>query len=60
MNNEPSVPEAFKLLVITGGVGRMVTVNVSESVPPALIALMVATNVPVVAGVPETSPVDAL
>ena len=58
MNAEQYVPEAAKPLVITGGVGRMVMVNVEEPVPPALMALMVAANVPLTVGMPEINPVD--
>ena len=60
MNARPLVPVALNALVITGGVGRAVTVKVSEPVPPKLMALMVPTNVPVAVGTPEIWPVDAL
>lgn len=60
MNSEPAVPDAVKALVIAGGGGRMRIGSVSELVPPALMALMVAPKVPVPIGVPEISPVEAL
>lgn len=52
--------EAVKLLVTTGGGGRIARVNVLEVVPAALVALMVVANVPLAVGVPEISPVEPL
>ena len=54
------MPKTDKPLVIRGGAGRMVRVKTPEPVPPTLMALMLASNVPVAVGVPDINPVDEL
>jgi len=53
----PTVPAAVPALVITGGAGAIVNVNVAVPVPPVLVARMVTLDVPAAVGVPEMSPV---
>ena len=57
----PFVPVALDAPPITGSGGRATIIdNMAVPVPPVLMALMVAVNVPLTVGVPEISPVDAL
>ena len=57
VNAVPTTPLAVAALEITGAAGLMVIVTVFDPVPPALLALIVDVNVPVVAGVPVMAPV---
>ena len=59
MNDEPTVPLAVAVLVMTGAGGTMVSVNVAVPVPPALLAERVIVNVPAAVGVPVICPVAA-
>ena len=60
MKATPCVPVAVVELVMTGTGGLTVMVNVLLPVPPALLALMVIEDVPVLGGVPEITPVAVL
>ena len=50
------VAVAVEALVITGGDGLIVRVNVALPVPPLLVALMVTEKVPEFVGTPEITP----
>ena len=57
MNDEPTVPLAVAVLLMTGAGGTMVSVNVAVPVPPAFFAERVMVNVPASVGVPVICPV---
>ena len=56
----PTVPLAATELVITGAAELIVTITPALPVPPELVALTVAIEVPAVVGVPEINPVVPL
>ena len=51
-----AVPLAVVALVMAGAGGLMVRASVAVPVPPALVALSVTDEVPLVVGVPEIRP----
>ena len=57
MKDWPTVAVADEGLVITGGAGFTVSVNVAVPVPSPFIALRATENIPVTVGVPSISPV---
>ena len=56
----PMVPPAAVELVITGAAEVIVSVKFALAVPPELVALTVAIEVPAVVGVPQINPVVGL
>jgi hypothetical protein len=55
----PTEPDALAALVTTGGPGATVIVTDAVPVPQAFVALIVMTQLPAAAGVPEMTPVLA-
>ena len=56
----PMVPPAAVELVITGTAELIVSARLALAVPPELVALTVAIEVPAVVGVPQINPVVGL